>query len=244
MKRTVLVTGASSGIGRTLCEALAGRGDEVVGLARDFSKFPDAPTRLVAHYAIDLSDLNSLASHLRDLTTAHPAIDAVICNAGYGRFGHLEQFSFDQISRLMDVNFTSHACIVRACLPLMKAHKRGDIVFMGSDAALRGGQRGAVYCASKFAMRGFAQALREECAAAGIRVAILNPAMVRTSFYDDQEFAPGADPENYTRPEDVAAMVCSVLDMPAGTVVDEITMSPQKKVIRFGRQEPDGNDTG
>ena len=157
MKRTVLVTGASSGIGRTLCEALAGRGDEVVGLARDFSKFPDAATRLVAHYAIDLSDLNSLASHLRVLTTAHPAIDAIICNAGYGRFGHLEQFSFDQISRLMDVNFTSHACLVRACLPLMKAHKRGDIIFMGSDAALRGGQRGAVYCASKFAMRGFAQ---------------------------------------------------------------------------------------
>ena len=240
--RTVLVTGASSGIGRTICETLAQRGDHVIGMARDFSKFPNVATHLVGHYAIDLADHKALQPQVRILTAAHPDIDAVICNAGYGRFGHLEQFSFQQITRLMDVNFTSHACLVRACLPLMRTKERSNFIFMGSEAALRGTQQGAVYCASKFAMRGFAQALREECAAANIGVTMINPGMVRTPFYDAQDFAPGAAPENYSLPEDVAAMVCSVLDMRPGTALDEISMSPQKRVIQFRRHDSGGKN--
>ncbi|MCZ6795808.1 MAG: SDR family NAD(P)-dependent oxidoreductase, partial [Planctomycetota bacterium] len=96
-----------------------------------------------------------------------------------------------------------------------------------------GKRQGAVYCASKFALRGFAQALREECAASGVRVTIVNPGMVRTGFFDDLDFAPGEEPANYVLPEDVAEVVAAVLSMRRETVVDEINLSPLKKVVRF-----------
>ena len=67
------------------------------------------------------------------------------------------------------------------------------MVLIGSEAALAGGARGAVYSATKFALRGFCQSLRQESAAAGIRVTLINPGMVRTDFFDQLDFEPGED---------------------------------------------------
>jgi short-subunit dehydrogenase len=239
MSRQILVTGASSGIGRTICETLLEAGHQVVGLARDFGKFPCADPRFARH-TLDLSDLETLPGHLRDLTATHPQVDALICNAGQGRFGALEEFSYARIRGLMDLNFTSHAFLVRAFLPLLKKAGRGDLVFIGSEAALQGTQKGSLYCASKFALRGFAQALRQECPRAGLRVSIVNPGMVRTPFFDELDFAPGPDPANFVLPEDVAQAVSMILAARPGTVFDEINLSPQKRVIEFGGKKQKG----
>ena len=233
MSRTVLLTGASSGIGRAIAENLLEAGYQVIGLARDFGKFPcDHP--LFAPHALDLADLDALPGRLRELAAAHPHLDALVCNAGQGRFGDLEQFSYTQIRALMDLNFTSHAFVARTFLPQLKRMGRGDLIFMGSEAALRGAPKGAIYGASKFALRGFAQALRQECARAGVRISLINPGMVKTPFFDALDFAPGADPANYILPEDVARVVAMILAARPGTVFDEIDLSPQKRVIEFG----------
>ena len=104
---------------------------------------------------------------------------------------------------------------------------------MGSEAALAGGKRGAVYSAAKFGLRGLAQALRQECAASGLRVSIINPGMVQTEFFNGLDFRPGEAPDNYILPDDVALAVQMILEARQGTVFDEINLSPQKKVIRF-----------
>ena len=228
MKRTVLVTGASSGIGRAICERLLARGDRVIGIARDFGKFSE--DRLEAHN-IDLGDLNTLPDRLVKLAQQYPDLDAIICNAGQGRFAELEQFSYEQIRSQIDLNFTSHAFMVRTFLPLLKHSGQGDLVFMGSESALRGGPKGSVYCASKFALRGFAQSLRQECAKSSVRVCIINPGMVTTPFFEGQEFGPGGDEANFVLPEDVAVAVMLALDARQGTVFDEIELSPLKKVV-------------
>jgi NADP-dependent 3-hydroxy acid dehydrogenase YdfG len=95
---------------------------------------------------------------------------------------------------------------------------------------LTGGKEGSVYCASKFGLRGFAQSLRLECAKSEIRVSLINPGAVRTAFFDDLHFEPGDRAENAIQPEDVAATVLSILAMRGGTVVDEINLSPRKRV--------------
>ena len=123
--------------------------------------------------------------------------------------------------------------MVRQFLPALKKADGGNIIFIGSDAALSGGRKGAVYCASKFALRGFAQALREECARSEVAVSIIQPGMVKTPFYDELGFEPGPDPMNHIMPEDVADAIMMILAMRAGTVVDELVLTPQKKVIRF-----------
>ena len=88
-------------------------------------------------------------------------------------------------------------------------------------------------------MRGFAQALRHECAAANVRITIVNPGMVRTKFFDSLKFEPGADPDNYIEPEDVASAVCGALSARGGTVVDEINLSPLKRVVRRKTDDAD-----
>ena len=82
----VLVTGASSGIGRAICERLLADGHHTIGIARDFSKFPCDDRRFKAH-AIDLADLDRLPKHLKTLVAEHSQLDALVLNAGVGRFG-------------------------------------------------------------------------------------------------------------------------------------------------------------
>ncbi len=230
--RTILVTGASRGIGRAISERLLAAGSKVIGLGRDFSDWHDRTEAFTA-IELDLSNLDALPERLATLCREHADLDGVICNAGTGRFGHLEQFSPTQIRTLLDLNLTQHILVARACLPLLKRHRFGDLLFIGSEAALAGGAKGAVYSACKFGLRGLAQSLRLECAASGVRVGIINPGMVMTEFFDDLGFAPGEAPANHIRPEDVAELAIAMLAAPAGTVVDEINLSPLKKVVRF-----------
>jgi NAD(P)-dependent dehydrogenase (short-subunit alcohol dehydrogenase family) len=232
--RHVLVTGASRGIGQALSLTLLNAGARVVGIGRDFSEW-SLPRPGFAAVAADLADLDRLPPLLADLARDHRGLDGVVSNAGAGRFGHLEQFSPHQIRASVDLNLTQHILTARAFLPMLKRRTSADLIFMGSESALSGGIKGAVYSASKSALRGFARSLRQECAASGVRVGIVNPGMVRTGFFNELDFGPGDAPGNAIAPEDVAELIVAMLSAPPGTVVDEVNLSPQKKVIRFDR---------
>lgn len=232
--RSALVTGASSGIGLAICQLLLQQDWQVTGLARDFSKstqLTDNPN--FAPIIIDLADLERLPDTLNKLIKPKPLIDAVIFCAGKGQFGSLEEFSYSQIRTLIEINFTSQAYLARAVIPKMKRAKRGDLIFIGSEAALTGSRKGSIYCASKFALRGFAQALRDECAKNGVRVSIINPGMVKTPFFDELDFEPGTREAESMLPADIAEMVALVLNLRQGSIIDEITCSPVNKTIAF-----------
>ena len=147
---TYLVTGASSGIGQEICKRLLSAGHGVVGIARDIGKFNPANPNFRA-ISIDLGSLHELPARLGELTGTLRRVDGVILSAGQGRFGALEEFSYDQIKTLVDVNLLSQIFVARAFLPLMKRRRSGDLIFIGSEAGLAGGGRGAVYSATKFA---------------------------------------------------------------------------------------------
>jgi NAD(P)-dependent dehydrogenase (short-subunit alcohol dehydrogenase family) len=233
-KRQILITGASRGIGRALSLKLLDAGARVIGIGQDFSdwSFPQPGFQAIT---ADLTKLDRLPQLFADLVREHPELDAVISNAGAGRFGHLEQFSPLQIRTSVDLNLTQHILVARAFLPTFKRRENADLIFTGSETALTGGVKGAVYSACKSALRGLARALRQECAASGVRVGIINPGMVRTGFFDELGFEPGEAPENAIAPEDVAELIVTMLGAPLGTVVDEVNLSPLKKIIRFRR---------
>ncbi len=232
--RTAIVSGASSGIGYAVSQRLLQENWQVYGISRDFSK-ADSLTQSAQFLPVclDLSDLDLMPDTIKQLLKPITDIHAVIFAAGQGWFAHLEQFSYQHIQQLMDINFTSQAYLARAVVPKMKQARQGDLVFIGSEAALKGSRQGTIYCASKFALRGFAQALRDECSASGVRVSIINPGMVKTAFFDDLGFEPGVEANESILPEDVADMVSHVLNMRRGTVIDEINCSPSIKSIRF-----------
>jgi short-subunit dehydrogenase len=231
-ERKILVTGASRGIGAAITRQLLQAGGRVVAVARDFSDWPQQTPGL-EKVDLDLSRIQDLPHRLGELARNHPELDGLILNAGYGQFGSLEEFSYPQIRDLVETNLLQHIYFARAFVPRFKKQGWGDLILIGSEAALSGGRKGAVYSACKFGLRGLAQSLREECSGRGVRVSLINPGMVDTGFYDSLDFAPGEADENHLRAADVAQAVELVLQAPAGTVFDEINLNPLKKVIRF-----------
>lgn len=229
-----LVTGASKGIGKAICKKLLADGYHVIGIARSFSE-QEIQDPHFDTVCLDLSDIKALPRALKELAIRYPNISALICNAGRGQFKHLEEFSYEQIRSLVDLNFLSHVYITKAFLPLLKKQKRSDLIFIGSEAALAGKRQGSIYCASKFALRGFVQALRDECAPTPVRICLINPGMVQTSFFQDLNFEPGTESTEHLLPEDIAETVSMVLEAREGAVFDEINVSPHKKHICFKR---------
>ena len=229
-QKLVVVTGASSGIGLALVKALLAEGYAVLGIAKSFEKaglnHPNFSGR-----SINLADLDALPGAMSSLLNEiDRPIKALINNAGIGRMGFLEQLSVKDIRLVMDTNLTSQVIVTKTFLPLLKKQGEGDILFMGSEAALKGAKQGSIYCASKFALRGFSQALREECGKSGVRITLINPGAVRTPFFENLQFEPGLAAENAIEPEDIASAVSMVLAARSGTVFDEITLSPRNQV--------------
>ncbi|MBI5273617.1 MAG: SDR family oxidoreductase [Chlamydiales bacterium] len=230
MLRTIIVTGSSSGIGKTCVEHLLEDGHTVIGISRTTPSFSSCNYH---HITCDLSHLDQIDNMVKTITSTHPQVDGLICNAGVGYFGHLEQLSFEHIHEMMDVNFLSHVYLVKHLIGFLKTKQHTDIIFIGSEAALEGKRKGSIYCASKFALRGFAQAIRQECGKSGTRVSMIQPGMTRTSFYDHLNFAPGEDDAHALLPEDIAMAVKMILKMRSSSVCDEIILSPMTHVVQF-----------
>ena len=230
--RTILVTGSTSGIGREITMARLKAGDTVIGFGRKHDKFDPGHGAYIP-YTVDVADETALTGTLKKVLSQHPKLDAVVSNAGFGTFGPLENYSSSQIKTFLNVNLLSHILVARQCMPHFKAIGGGQLVFMGSEAALQGAQKGSLYCTAKFGLRGLAQSLRAEGASRGVRVTIINPGMVRTPFFDDLKFRPGPESTHSLSPTQVARAIDTVLDADPGAVFDEINLSPLKSVIAF-----------
>lgn len=237
-----IVTGDSSGIGAAVADRLLDMGYRVVGLSR--RAWAGDGRAGHARQSIDLSDLDLLPARLDSLAREHDDCELVVCCAGRGDFGSLEQLSYQRIRSLIELNLIATAFVCKAFVPVLKRRGGGQLVLVGSEAALSGRARGSVYCASKFGLRGFAQALREEGAKSGLRVSSIHPGMVRTPFFDDLDFEPGEAPENALQPAEVADAVALVVSARPGAVFDEIELSPLKKVVRKKHSPRAGSEKG
>ena len=230
--KCVLVTGSSSGIGYEITSKLLDLGAKVIGIARNHDRYKLENKNYVI-YNCDLSIHKDLEILLKQILKSHPEINCLISNAGYGEFGPLENFSTLQIDNFMATNLTSHLVITKLLLPHFKRIKMGDIIFIGSEAALLGEKNGSLYCAAKFGLRGFSQALSKDVAKKNIKVSIINPGMVKTNFFENLNFEPGNDIQNSISLEDISATVAYILSLNRNTTVDEINLSPSKKAIKF-----------
>jgi len=232
--KQALVTGASSGIGLAVTRSLLAQDYQVTGISRGGSIAGLADDNFHP-LGLDLGDLARVERELGEVLRTRQ-FDCLVHAAGRGDFGSIEQFSRRQIEESMRVNLLSGMLICRALVPGMRRQGRGRIVFIGSESALRAGRKGALYSAAKFGLRGFSQALREDCAADGIQVSLVNPGMVRSPFFDELAFAPGALAENAIEVDDVAAVVMQILQSSADIVIDEVNLSPRVKSVDFTRK--------
>jgi NAD(P)-dependent dehydrogenase (short-subunit alcohol dehydrogenase family) len=181
MARTVLITGASRGIGRCTAGLFADRGWNVVASMRDLAMAGDLADRpRVCVTTLDVEDDSSVVTGIEAGLAAFGGIDVVINNAGFGVFGALESIEPASMYRQFEVNVFGMLRVTRAVLPHFRERGAGLFVQMASIAGKVPFPLGSVYNASKFAVEGLSEALLFELAAIGARLKIIEPGVIAT----------------------------------------------------------------
>jgi short-subunit dehydrogenase len=206
---TVLLTGATGGIGHAIARALHARGAKLILTGRRTEVLEPLTAELGATaFACDLSDAAAIDSLLEQVG----AVDILVANAALPASGRLETYTVDQIDRSLDVNLRAPIVLAHALTPGMVERGRGQLVFISSLAGKAATPGSALYNASKYGMRGFASALRADLHGSGVGVSAIFPGFIRDAgmFADSQVTLP---PGVGTRsPEDVAAAVVRAVE--------------------------------
>ncbi|EAW08538.1 putative short chain oxidoreductase/dehydrogenase [Aspergillus clavatus NRRL 1] len=192
--QTWLITGASSGFGTILAEAVLKAGHRVIATARDPVKAAQTHPQIESlggvWLQLDVTRADAKQT-VEDTVREQGRIDVVVNNAGYGLFGSVEDMSEEEIHQQINTNVYGPIRVIKAVLPFMRAQKSGTIVNISSIAGLQARPSVALYNASKFALEGFSEALSQEVAPFNIRVLIVEPGMFRTNFLSASQ-APAA----------------------------------------------------
>ena len=181
-KPVVLVTGASAGIGKDFALRLIAEGYVVYGAARRTDKMADIAAAGGNVVALDVTDDAAMVSCVERIMTEQGRIDVLINNAGYGQFGALEDVPMDEARRQIETNLIGPARLIQLCLPHMRARKFGKIFNVSSVGGKFATPLGGWYHASKFALEGYSDSLRNEVRAFGIDVIVIEPGAIESEW--------------------------------------------------------------
>ncbi|MBV8988784.1 MAG: SDR family oxidoreductase [Solirubrobacterales bacterium] len=194
---TWLITGTSRGIGRELTEQLLARGDRVAATLRR----PEQLNDLKAQYGdalwtrrLDVTDPLAIGRVVNDAFADHERIDVVISNAGYGVFGMAEDLDDAHIDAMLATNLTGSIQLARHAVPRLREQGGGVLVQLSSMGAHITFPGFAIYHATKWGIEGYLEALAQEIEPFGIKTMLVEPGMVRTSFYDAAASVPLSQP--------------------------------------------------
>lgn len=230
MKRTVVITGATKGIGRELVLKFAAENFQVAFCARHQKGLNDLRDEILpvkSHAAIlafkcDVTDRKQLKSFAAAVQKSFGAVDILINNAGVFIPGSVYNEKEGTLEKLMDVNLFSAYHLSRMLLPAMMKRKVGHIFNLSSVAGLKAYSNGGSYSITKFAMAGFSKALREEMKPHNIRVTTLFPGATLTDSWSGTTL-----PESrFMKAQDVAKLVFDIYSLSENSVVEEIVLRP------------------
>jgi NAD(P)-dependent dehydrogenase (short-subunit alcohol dehydrogenase family) len=176
----VLVTGASSGVGKACAETLHGRGCRVYGASRSWVTSASAGT--FRRLRMDVTSDSSVQEAVSGIIKAEGRIDALVNNAGYALAGPVEETSVEEAKRQFETNFFGALRVANAVLPGMRRQGSGVVIQISSLGGVFGLPFQGMYSASKFALEGLSEAMRYELAPFGVRVVLVEPGDVRTSI--------------------------------------------------------------
>jgi uncharacterized protein len=217
--QVVLITGASSGIGKQLAVDLAARRAVVVGCGRSIARLKESLKEVRRHspssamIGCDVSDVEQVRGMVAKVLADYGKIDVLINNAGVGMRKPFVDSELGAVEEMMRINFLGAAYCAHAVLPSMIARKTGHIVNISSGAGKIGTLNMSAYCASKFALNGWSESLYHELRPLGVKVSVVCPGPVRTEF--NREFR-DTEPKSPARllvtPEAVSREIIKVIE--------------------------------
>ncbi|MGG4203439.1 3-ketoacyl-ACP reductase [Paenibacillus jamilae] len=218
--KTAIITGASKGIGKAIAETLAKEGVNLGLISRTLTDLQKLQDSLGSTYGVkvvsavaDISDRTQAAAAVASLEHELGAVDILINNAGIATFGTVADMDPEEWERIIRVNLMGTYYVTHAALPSMLAQKSGNIINISSTAGERGFATGSAYCASKFALMGFTEALMQEVRKSNIRVTALTPSTVNTELAANAGLSIG-DEDRMLQPQDLADLTLAALKLP------------------------------
>jgi NAD(P)-dependent dehydrogenase (short-subunit alcohol dehydrogenase family) len=247
-RRPAVVTGASSGIGEATAQALAAAGHPVVLGARRVDRCEETAESIRAEggeahaFHLDLADPKSPAGFAEQAVEALGEVEIVVSNAALNPAGAVLDTDDGLFGEVLEVNVEGTHRMVRALLPAMVTRRRGDLVFVTSDVAMRPRPSMVAYVTSKWALEGYVRTLQMELEGTGVRATVLRPGPTQTAMGLDWDPDTTAQIlEEWSRwglarhasfmpPAGVAKAVLATVDMPRGTYVSTIELQPEAPI--------------
>lgn len=231
--KVVLVSGAGSGIGRAAAVRLADEGAALVLVGRTARALLDTQAAIRTVRAeirpTDVSDPASVESLAQEVLSRFGRLDILVNAAGINVTRRsLAEASDDDFQSVLNINLRGAFLLSRAFLPTMRSQGGGLIVHVGSDSSIRGNRFGGVaYIASKFGLRGLAEAINAEERQSGVRVTLILPGEVNTPLLDKRPKPPSAEARRLMlQPEDVAECIALAVLLPPRALVEEVIIRP------------------
>ena len=184
MKKVILITGASSGIGKDTALSLIKEGHVVYGVARRLEMMKDIVQAGGHAIKMDILKERNIDDVVNQIIKEQSRVDVLINNAGYGLWGAVETISIDEAKRQFDVNIFGLAYLTKKIIPIMRKQKSGKIINMSSMGGKVYTPFGAWYHATKYALEGWSDCLRIELKSFGIDVILIEPGVIKTEFQD------------------------------------------------------------
>jgi short-subunit dehydrogenase len=243
-----VVTGAASGIGEALARQLAEQGSNLVLVDRDAARLAEVadgirsarPGLAIDTYVVDLSDDDATGRFAETLATEHPETTLLVNNAGVALGGRFDQVTLEEFDWVMAVNFRAVVRLTHALLPALKAHPGAHLVNVSSVFGIFAPAGQAAYAASKFAVRGFSEAVRHELAENGIGVTVVHPGGIKTRIAESARTGSGVSVEEYERGRKQFAKLLTIDPATAAAqIVDAIEKRRPRLLIGWSAKVPD-----
>lgn len=240
-ERIILITGASSGIGKQCAKVLGKAGATVVLASRNEQQLQQLTTELTLagiraqYYVLDVTDVNRFREIVKRIVATYGRLDILINNAGIMLLSKVHEEKMEEWNRMIDVNFKGVLNGTAAVLPTMRKQTYGTIVNVASTAAYRVMANSAVYSATKFAVRAFSEGVRREESSHGIKVCLVAPGPTKTELLTHTTSSGLEALSNYVadyglEATEVAKAIEYQLSVAAVASVDELILSPLSKM--------------
>lgn len=220
MKKVIVITGASDGLGKTLTESLS-KENNVIALATTEEKLQKVAEDNNCNYKVcNVSDYHQVEKCTNEIIEEFGKIDILINNAGLWIQEELEENDEKRIHDVIDVNLLGMIYMTKAVIPIMKKNQDGIIININSQAGINHKAERVVYNASKWGVTGFSKSLQDEVAKYGIRVTDILPGMLKTDMFNKMNIKKNM--ENGLDTKEVARLVKFIIDTPKDVMIPEV----------------------